>query len=321
MKKGVVLCSLLLFFLTPFVRPVCSQEFYAHSGVVHRNGSDSDTYSSGYGVAYFHKVSKHALVSLSYINQGHFPRHHGDGLTPQVWWRQMLGQDFSLSAGIGPFLYFDTTGSHDASTANHGVGGMVSAAATWHTNSPFLIQLRTNWIETSHSIDTFSATLALGYELDVSKAPAASLLANGRDLKDEITFLAGRTVLNQFQYARAVAGAVEYRRNLTRYLDWTFTALYEGDIEPIHRFGPATQLWLVQHFYGDRMSLGVGAGPYLTFDITDRGTATVLTGPIITLSGACRLSPHWGLRGSWNRVTTGFSHDTDVFLGGVSYRF
>lgn len=321
MKKQFFLCPLLLLFLIPFVRPVCSQEFYAHYGVNHRNGSGTDTNASGYGVSYFRKVSKHALVSLSYINQGHFSGHHADGLTPQVWWREILGRHFSLSAGVGPFVYFDTTGPHDASRNNHGMGGILSAAATWHTKSAFLVQLRTNWIDTSHSIDTFSATLALGYELDVSKVPAASLLVDGRDLKDEITFFAGRTVLNQFQYARAVAGAVEYRRNLTRYLDWTFTALYEGDIEPIDRFGPATQVWLVQRFYGDCMSLGVGAGPYLTFEKTNRGTATVLTGPVITLTGAYRLTPHWGLRGSWNRVTTGFSHDTDVFMGGISYRF
>jgi hypothetical protein len=302
-----------------FAHPLCAQEFYAHIGNVHLK--ESHTNSMGYGVSYFQKVNGHALVSLSYTNQGHFVGHHRDGLAPQVWWRQMLGRHFSLSAGIGPFVYFDTTGPHDASSDRHGVGGMFSAAAAWHTYSPFLVQLRTNWVETTHSINTLAATIALGYQLDASKAPAPSLLVDGKDLKNELTFFAGQTVLNQFHTASAAAGAIEYRRYLTRNIDWTFTALYEGDVIPIHRFGPVTQLWLVQNFYGDRLSLGVGAGPYLTFDKTDHGTETILTGPVITLTWACRFTPHWGSRVSWNRVTTGFSHDTDIFMGGISYRF
>jgi hypothetical protein len=306
-------------FLIVLVHPVWAQEFYVHSGVVHFNGSNSN--SMGYGVSYFQKVSEHTLVSLSYNNQEVFEGHHRDGLAPQIWWRQMLGRRFSLSLGIGPFVYFDTTGPDNASLDRHGVGGMFSAAATWHTDGPLLVQLRTNWVETPHSMDTFAAVLALGYRLDVSKAPTPSLLVEGKETKNELTFFVGRTVLNQFAVARAVAGAIEYRRNLTRYLDWTFTGLYEGDVRPIHRFGPVSQLWLVQNFYGDRLSLGVGAGPYLTFDKTDHGTRTVLTGPVITLAGAYRFTPHWGLRVAWNRVATNFNHDTDVFMGGISYRF
>lgn len=310
-----VMSALLLILV---VSPLWAQEFYVHSGLVHLIGSSSN--AMGYGVSYFHKTSEHTLISLSYINQGHFLGHHRDGLAPQVWWRQMLGQHFSLAAGAGPFVYFDTTGPHDASLDNHGVGGILSAAATWHTDSPFLVQLRANWVEVAHSIDTLALSLGLGYRLGTSKTPTPMLLMDGKELKNELTFFVGRTVLNQFHYARTVAAAMEYRRNLTRYMDWTITALYEGDVRPLHRFGPVTQLWLAQNFYGDRLSLAVGAGPYLAFDRKERGTRTILTGPVITLTGACRLTPNWGFRASWNRVTTGFNHDTDVFMGGISYR-
>lgn len=233
----------------------------------------------------------------------------------------MLGRHFSLSAGLGPFIYFDTTGAHGASLNNHGVGGILSAAATWHTDGPFLIQLRTNWVQTAHSIDTTALTLALGYRLETSGTSSPSLIVDGKELKNEITFFAGKTVLNQFQSTRAVAGAIEYRRNLNRRFDWTFAVLYEGDVIPIRRVGPVAQLWLGQYFYGDRLSLGAGAGPYLAFDKTDHGTAIILTGPVVTLTGAYRFTPHWGLRLAWNRVTTAFDHDTDVFMGGISYRF
>lgn len=306
-------------FLILLTHLVWAQEFYVHSGAVHRNESHSN--SMGYGVSYFQKTSDHTLVSLSYINEGHLEGHHRDGLAPQIWWRQMVGRHFSLSAGIGPFVYFDTIGAHEASSDNHGVGGILSAAVTWHSFSPFLVQLRTNWIPAVHSINTTSATIALGYQLDVSKAPASSLLFKGEQPKNEVTLFVGRTVLNQFHTAQATAGAIEYRRNLAQHLDWTFTVLYEGDVVPIRRFGPVTQLWLVENFYGDRLSLGVGAGPYLTFDESDKNTEIILTGPVITLTGACRLIYQWGFRVSWNRVTTGFDRDTDVFMGGISYRF
>lgn len=46
-----------------------------------------------------------------------------------------------------------------------------------------------------------------------------------------------------------------------------------------------------------------------------------LTGPVVSLTRAYRFAPHWGLRVSRNPVTTGFHRDTNVFMGGISYRF
>ena len=42
-------------------------------------------------------------------HDGHFPGHHRDGVTAEAWLPLHLSQRLTLSAGTGPFYYYDTT--------------------------------------------------------------------------------------------------------------------------------------------------------------------------------------------------------------------
>ena len=79
------------------------------------------------------------------------------------------------------------------------MGAIFSAAANWYTDSRFIIQGKVNYIVTANSIDTFSATIGLGYQLDKPATPGpltGPSPAPVQDLKNEVTFFAGRTVTN-----------------------------------------------------------------------------------------------------------------------------
>lgn len=41
---------------------------------------------------------------------------------------------------------------------------------------------------------------------------------------------------------------------------------------------------------------------------------------LATMTASYQFARHWIVRGSWNRVLTGYNKDSDVFLAGVGYR-
>ena len=72
------------------------------------------------------------------------------------------------------------------------------------------------------------------------------------------------------------------------------------------------------------MSLGAGFGPYFAID-EQRGGSTsgrdVFVSKIASISGSLKLSQHVDLRATFDRVITTYDRDTDIFMGGIGYRF
>jgi outer membrane scaffolding protein for murein synthesis (MipA/OmpV family) len=42
---------------------------------------------------------------------------------------------------------------------------------------------------------------------------------------------------------------------------------------------------------------------------------------LVSISASYRITHSWSARVTWNRVVTRYSHDTDVILCGIGYRF
>ena len=97
----------------------------------------------------------------------------------------------------------------------------------------------------------------------------------------------------------------------------------------IRRSGLAVQLWPVNTFLNESTSVGIGVGPY--FNIDQKHPAATGTGvdvgrknpaaiaPLVTLTIARKLSDHWIARLVWDRVTSTYNRDADVFLVGLGY--
>jgi hypothetical protein len=321
--KGLTYLCGLLFFCTPLY----AQELYLLGGIIGDTARSDFSYT--YSVEYKQKLGEYTSASLSYLNEGHLPDHHRDGIAVQFWGHtQPMNGRFVMAAGIGPYYYYDTVlaGRGASFSDDHGLGGMFSIAGLWYTKSPWIIQLRTNFIKTNN-IDTYSAMLGVGYRLDYGQAPRSSFGAHHTPEKtrdNQLTGFIGQTIVNSRSSPKSTAQSLEYRRRITPYLEWTIAWLNEGDNRLIRRNGLLSQGWLVRDFFDEHLSLGVGFGPYVLIDryrSPSYNESEETVAGIFSLSASDRFLSNWLVRLSWNRVATTYNRDTDVLLIGLGYCF
>jgi len=320
MRQSV--CWLALVFVIGTACSASGQEIYVHGGGTSRTDSSDGSYA--WGLTYLHGLGDYAALSLTYLNEGHVPDHKRDGLSPQFWGRYpLLDRKLSLAAGVGPYLYFDTTRSSTGLSFSdtHGVGAILSLSATLYTESRFLFQVRGNWVWTPQNANTYVTTLGIGYLLEraAKGAPEERTVKRLEPFNNEVTLSAGMAILNEWGgNGHSGAGSLEYRRRLGQYFDLMAGWLLEGG--PVSRTGPMTQIWVGRRFFDERLSLGVGAGPYLGFDTS--GESNVAKVNLVVSTGAgYAFQDHWAIRATWTRVATDYDRDSDVFLSGISYRF
>jgi len=277
-------------------------------------------------VQYMEGLGDHFAYSLSYLNQGHFISHHRDGNAANLWVRtNLFDRQLSLGLGVGGLFYYDTKTPDNGGPSRdlHGWGTMANVAATWYTKSRVFYQLQGYWVRGGQSFDSLSALAGIGYQLDAPPVEGPDVKGTRqteRTTENELTVFGGETVVNIPGDGHSRAAALEYRRGLWRYIEWTAGALYEGRSALIDRYGLTTQLWLAKPFLHDHISLGIGAGPYFALDrrLNSRQERIPI---IFSTTGSYRINQDWLVRVTWDRIITRYDRDTDIFLGGIGYRF
>jgi hypothetical protein len=316
------ICLVALALVAALASVAPAADLYVLGGAIKSLGPSDNTYS--WQLEYRQDLLQHLAMGVSYLNEGHITRHHRDGYTTQLWGRTELADyRLTLAAGVGPYLFLDTENKPTlAGYSNlHGVKGMLSLAAAWHTTKDFTFELRSNFVTFGPSFDTASVLAGVGYHFDPDLKPVSVKAV--QEPKNEITLLAGQTIVNSYnsQHASSTAAEIEYRRMLLRHLDVTLSYLYEGDNRLVRRDGIIAQLWATQPLVEGMFAVAAGIGPY--FDVGDyhglTGSKTV--SGMLTLTGSYRFAPHWAARLSWNRLITTYDRDTDVIVGGIGYRF
>jgi len=279
---------------------------------------------------YMEGLGDHLAYSLAYVNQGHFIEHHRDGYAANLWARtNLLDKQLSLGIGVGGLFYFDTVRPNDGSPQHdyHGWGTMTNVAATWYTKSRVFYQLQGYWVRGDKSFDTLTALAGIGYQLDAPPVPGPDVKGPHQAEKttdNEFSLMGGQTIVNIAGPGKSFAGQFEYRRGIYRYLEVTAGALYEGKSDLINRYGLTTQLWLAKRFLDDNMSLGAGFGGYFAVDQRRGGSNSgrnVFVSKIASISGSLKLSEHYDVRATFDRVITTYDRDSDIFMGGIGYQF
>jgi len=316
---------ILAILLSASALPANAQEFYFSEGYV--TESNPSHRANGWELSYVEGLSEHLALRLGYLNQGHFPLHHRDSHSASLWLRtNTFNRHLSLSAGVGALYYYDTTNLSGGSlnTDVHGFGLLTSVAATWYTKSRILFQVSANWIN-ADTFDTVSAFVGIGYQLDPpsSTGPLAEApTQTERTTENEVTVFGGETIVNISGPGHSGSAAIEYRRGIWKCLEWTVGGLYEGNNSLINRYGLTTQIWLARPFLHDRVALGIGGGAYFNNDRRRINQENdIFISKLATISASYRMSPHFHVRFSWDRVITNYNRDSDVFLGGIGYRF
>jgi len=280
---------------------------------------------------YMEGLGNNFAYSISYLNQGHFIEHHRDGYAANLWVRtNLLDKKLSLGAGLGGLFYFDTILPANGGSPQdyHGWGTMAQVAATWYTESRWFYQLQGYYVRGDKSFNTVSALAGIGYQLDAPPVQGPDVRGPHQPEKttddNELTLMGGESIVNIPGKGRSAAATLEYRRGLWRYLEVTAGVLYEGKNDLIDRHGLTTQLWLAKNFLDDRFALGAGFGGYFAIDGRRGGKeqgSDVFISTIASISGSIRLSEHWHARATFDRVITDYDRDSDIFMGGIGYRF
>ncbi len=312
------------FFLLVFLSGTAqAHELFVNGGVT--RDIQTNTARLQWSTTYLQEINQYVAFSFSYINEGHEINHYRDGIAGQLWGRAgVWNRNLVFGLGVGPYAFFDThVGANGAFHDEHGQAALFSTTATLYALRPLLFQARINYLAAKQSFNTLSGTIGIGYELGTDKTPTGQLASQGvGTLNNEITAYTGVTVLNTQKNEQGTSWAIEYRRSLATYIDWTATGLSEGADRPVARYGFMSQVWLAHAFFTDHLTLGAGFGPYLAHDKYQQGNddKTKLDWAA-GLSTSVRFLERFALRATWNRIITIQDRDTDVFLAGLSYRF
>jgi hypothetical protein len=305
---------------------VSAQEFALYTGPL--TGEHSHSYS--WSMDYTEGFGQYFAGSFTWLNEGHITDHHRDGPVVQAWGRLPLAQRrFVVALGVGPYRYFDTEAADQGLgySNSHGWGVVYSARATWYSSRRWTANLQLNHVQLTNGPTTTAVLLGIGYQLDGPDTPGQRDFALPRSQKvtnNEVTLMAGATILNSFESQTSAAEMIEYRRGLTNYLDATVGYLHEGSGLTARRDGLTAQLWLTRAFFDESLTLGIGAGLYADIHHganEDRDTGDGILSGLVSASASYRFTQHWSARVTWNRVVTRYSRDTDVILGGIGYRF
>lgn len=286
-------------------------------------------HSYSWELDYRQSLSEHTAFSLSWLNEGHIPHNHRDGQSAQFWLQtQALDRHLSLAAGVGPYVYYNTTGIGTQYSDKHGLGALSSLAATYYTDDGWIYQARLNHVATHNSFNTTALLAGIGYQLErpaASGTPTVSPPQIGKTTTNQITLFLGQTIVNSFDSQHDSARAIEFRHGVSPHFDWSISWLNEGDARLIRRDGVIGQAWLVHEFFDKRLALGAGVGPYFSIDryrAPQPGEASNTTvSAVVTATAAIQLRPQLYLRTSWNRIASTYNRDTDVILMGLGYSF
>lgn len=297
--------------------------------------------SSAWGLEFRKSLCPHLALSMAYLNDGHFPGHHRDGVSVEAWVPFTLTHGSTFSIGAGPFYYFDTeNASNPGGYADvHGWAWLFSADLRIPFNGDpyhagWFTDVRFDWSAPAKDIETHSFALTIGYQMN-------SDFAVERDYQNtvlgfaenEIVAYAGKTVVNSFSSQSSFAKSVEYRRALGyEFLRGSITFVNEGDARLIRRSGVIYELWLEPSFWNGNASIGVGWGGYTAIDKYRHSpgrhvsyvVSMTLSARFLNLIPCLQDTPiaeRTDFRATWHRIVTDYNRDTDILLFGVGYRF
>jgi len=279
--------------------------------------------SYAWAFSYRHVWQDYFSTTVSYLNQGHFPGHHRDGVTAEAWAQtDLFDRHLTLAVGAGPFNYYDTTAASHGGTYSdaHGWAWLYSASATWQPRKHgWFAELRLDRTAPAKSIETTSVSAGLGYRLTPDlhgPSPGVDPVYHQK----EFTAFYGKTVVNSFNSQEAAAKALEFRYAFGDYLRGSAGYVNEGNAQLIRRNGMLLEGWLEPGFSAGRYSVGVGAGAYAAIDKYQPAPGRHVSG-VVTLTMSFRLLEHLDARFNWHRIVTNYNRDTDIALYQLGYRW
>jgi len=314
------------------------QEVSISLGRLHEIGVREYTYS--WQLQYFHQLGEEWGGTLSWLNEGHIPDHHRDGVHLQAWkLHRIETNNLRLGLGLGLFQYFDTTeSSHPSGYRNrHGLKPILSFRAQYPISDQgweALVLINRTLGSDGPQTQGMMVGANFRFGLDPPWAHREGPRLRAEEAlgghRNELALMFGRTILNSFESESTDflgAFSLEYRRHMNPHLDFSVAYSDEGGIDSVKRDGLAVQGWITTHSNRQDMTLAFGIGPYFnrvfpsSADEEGQGCVNVRTSLRYSMILSRTFWGHWAYRLQWDRTNT-FQHaDTDVLLTGLVYQW
>jgi hypothetical protein len=321
--------AVLLAALLPVTRGA-AEELAALGGAT--DSDDHTAASYAWALEYRERLGDALDVSVGYLNEGHLPAHHRDGVMLELWGHTPLWHErLSLAFGAGPYTYFDTwtdpgaaVGYRDA----HGVGVLASVALRYALSERWFALLEVHQVVAPGDVSTRSVLLGGGCRLDrvleaFSRDAGGGAGGPDPEAENAIGVFFGETVINGLNSDASNAFGAEYRRRMARHLELSVSVLSDSDgVDGRHQAATA-EGWLLQEFLAARLVVGIGFGaygawqPYRTVDGREAASVEGLG----SLTVAWRFTRVLEARLVWHRGFTGDDQDRDIVTAGVGWRF
>jgi len=310
---------------TLVIVPASAQEFHGFMGP-QWDISQSNPATYQWRLDYQQGLGEHYYFETGWVNDGHFPGHLRDGYAVQFGIRtRVFSPRFTLGVATGVDRFYDTV--HDSTNPQgfadiQGFLWLTSGQLSYYAGR-WIVSAQVNLeVAPPKSYNGMSALIGVGYQLQApDSAGPRAVPAHQAEFTthDEIAGFIGQTVPNGGKSdPKGIAGMVEYRHGIMRYLDLTFSFINQGDNAVLSRVGLATQVWPTRAF-GNAV-LGVGLGALFAVDQADSTSNEKVAG-MVSPTFSYRFGKHWLGRFLWNRTVTGNNTNTDFFSLGLGYRW
>jgi hypothetical protein len=294
---------------------------------------DHTAASYAWALEYRERFGDSLDASLGYLNEGHLPGHHRDGVTLELWGRTppVWHERVSLAFGAGLYAYFDTltdprtaAGYSDA----HRVGAVASAALQYALSERWFALLEVDQVIAPGDVSTRSVLLGAGWRLDrvieaFSRDARGGAGAPDPEPQNEVGIFFGETMINGLQSDASNAFGAEYRRRMARYLEVSVSVVSDSDGVDGRHQAATGEAWLVQEFLTSRLVVGAGLGAYAALQSyrTADGREAASVAGLASLTVAWRFTRALDARLVWRRGFTGDDQDRDIVTAGVGWRF
>lgn len=293
--------------------------------------TDSDDHTSGsysWQLEYRQLFTPYFDASFSYLNEGHLPDRHRDGVALQAWavtprWHNRL--DFAL--GIGPYFYSDTQTESSAPWFRnyHSVGALVTGSVTYRWDSGWFARLELSEIHTPGDESTHTLVLGGGYSLERLAESLRGALGSPAPpfTGSELGFFLGQTIDNSLDSPRSANFGVEFRQGVAQRFELSAAWLKEAEAGG-HRDGLVGEFWLIDPMASRTVTVGVGAGAYVA--ISEQQPSDATSEPS-TVEGVVSMTASWHFakplvaRITWTRSVTSDDHDRDIITAGLAWRW
>jgi hypothetical protein len=298
-----------------------AEDLAIFAGTTETDDRTGDSYS--WQLEYRQGLLPHFDISLAYLNEGHVPDHHRDGVTTQLWAvTPRWGGHLDLALGFGPYFYFDTQDAQSPPGFRdyHGVGEIVTGSLSYYWDTRWFVRLNLSEIHTPGNEDTRTLVLGLGHSLD-PVLDKLSGFGEGPPRGMELGTFVGQTIDNTANSEHSRTFGVEYRYSLNPNVDLSAAWLNESDGAGGSHNGLVGELWVVDPLFGRRATLGLGAGPYIALERREGydGEPAARVEGLVSLSASWRFARRLLLRLTWDRGFTTESQDRDIVTLGLSW--